>query len=143
MGKRRFDEIAELAAAGDRRRVDLLISDIYPDGDFPLPGEANAASFAKLSRVGESDRPEAGDLAHGVMGLVGENIALICCGLAAATKVERIVWGGTTLRNNPALVTVLAGASRALGRQPTFLPQGEFVGALGALERAAQDSTRP
>jgi hypothetical protein len=68
-------------------------------------------------------------------------VALICCGLAAATRVERIVWGGTTLRNNPSLVGVLAGACRALGRQPMFLPQGEFVGALGALEAAAGDDT--
>lgn len=135
-GRRRFEEIAALAAAGDRRRVDLLISDIYPDGDFLLPGEVNAASFAKLARDGAGGPSDPADLAHGVMGLVGENVALICCGLAAASKVERIVWGGTTLRNNPSLVMVLAGVSRALGRRATFLPQGGFVGALGALERA-------
>lgn len=139
-GQRSFDRLAELAERGDRRRVDLLISDIYPEGDFLLPGEVNAASFAKLARQPASHEPDPADLAHGVMGLVGENVALICCGLAAATKVERIVWGGTTLRNNPALVSVLSGACRALGRQPTFLPKGEFVGALGALEHASTTS---
>ena len=56
--------------------------------------------------------------------------------LAAAAKLNRIVWGGTTLRNNPSLVTVLSRGCRALGREPTFLPEGEFVGALGALEHA-------
>jgi type II pantothenate kinase len=133
-GERRFDQIAELAAAGDRRRVDLLISDIYPEGNFLLPGNVNAASFARLAfQEGPADPA---DLAHAVMGLVGENVLLICCGLAAAAKVERIVWGGTTLRNNPSLVAVLSGGCRALGREPTFLPEGEFVGALGALEHA-------
>ena len=68
------------------------------------------------------------------MGLVGENVALICCGLAAATKVERIVFGGSTLRENDALVEILGGACRALGRDPLFLPGGEFAGAIGALE---------
>lgn len=135
LGHRPFESIAELAAAGDRSHVDLLISDVYPEGNFLLPGEVNAASFAKLARRPVDERPDPGDLAHGVMGLVGENIALICCGLAAASQVERIVFGGTTLRNNPSLVAILGGACRALGRQPTFLPQGEFVGALGALER--------
>jgi type II pantothenate kinase len=134
-GERGFDRIADLAVEGDRRRVDLLISDVYPEGDFLLPGDVNAASFARLAQ--REDRADPADLAHGVMGLVGENVALICCGLAAAAKVERIVWGGTTLRNNPALVAILSGASRALGRQPTFLPKGEFVGALGALEWSA------
>lgn len=136
-GSRDFESIALAAAGGDRRNVDLLISDVYPGGDFLLPGNVNAASFAKLSRLPEDATTERADLAHGVMGLVGENVALICCGLAAATKVERIVWGGTTLRNNPSLVAVLSGVCRAMGRQPMFLPKGEFVGALGALEAAA------
>ena len=140
VGRRSFEEISELADAGDRSHVDLLIADVYPDGGFLLPGEVNAASFAKLARLAESERPGDPDLAHGVMGLVGENVALICCGLAAASNVERIVFGGTTLRNNPSLVAILRGACRALGRQPTFLPQGEFVGALGALERMRNES---
>lgn len=139
-GSRDFESIAGAATAGDRRRVDLLISDVYPEGDFVLPGEVNAASFARLSRLPHGSAAERADLAHAVMGLVGENVALICCGLAAAHRVERIVWGGTTLRSNPSLVAVLSGACRALGRQPLFLPKGEFVGALGALEFAAGDA---
>jgi pantothenate kinase len=67
------------------------------------------------------------------MGLVGENIALICGGLAAATQVRRIVFAGSTLRGNPALVEVLREITRALGREPIFLAQGEHAGALGAL----------
>jgi type II pantothenate kinase len=131
LGGSDFEQIAALAATGDRRRVDLLISDVYPEGDFLLPGPVNAASFAKLARGAEH---EPSDLAHGLMGLIGENVALICCGLAAAAGIEPIVFGGTTLRNNPALVAILRGACLALGRQPSFLPEGEFVGALGALE---------
>jgi type II pantothenate kinase len=130
LGRPDFEKIAELAAAGDRSRVDLLVSDVYPDGDFLLPGPVNAASFAKLAHGGQP-RPE--DLAHGLMGLVGENVALICCGLAAAAEVEPIVFGGTTLRGNPALVEILRGACLVLGRKPSFLPDGEFAGALGAL----------
>jgi len=138
-GTSRFEELAALAGQGDRRRVDLLISDVYPEGGFQLPPDLNAASFARIARLAESESPRAADLAHALMGLVGENVALICCGLAAAAQVERIVFGGTPLRDNAALVDVLRLICLALGRQATFLPQGEFAGALGALESVAAD----
>ena len=129
-----FSKIAELAASGRRRNVDLLVSDIYRAGEIPLAGDLTAANFGKLMRSGAAGRaPKPADLAHALMGLVGENIALICGGLAAATQVTRIVFGGSTLRANPTLVDVLREITRALGREPTFLSHGEHAGALGAL----------
>jgi type II pantothenate kinase len=139
LGTGEFARIAALAARGDRRRVDLLVSDIYPEGELPLPGRINAASFAKLARD-PGRRAQASDLAHALMGLVGENVALICAGLAAAAGVERIVFGGSALRANPALTAILGGACRALGRDPVFLPEGEFAGALGALALGEADT---
>ena len=134
LGERDFDAIAALARRGDRRRVDLMISDIYPAGDFPLPGDLNAASFAKLASA--STAPSAADLAHAIMGLVGENIALICAGLAARTDAELIAFGGSTLRANPALTEILEAICRFASRSPVFLPDGQYAGALGALELA-------
>src|SRR5258706_1926901 len=114
--ERDFDAIAQLAQRGDRRRVDLLVRDIYPEGDFLLPGDLNAASFAKLARVnGASD---AADLAHGIIGLVGENVALICAELAVRAEVELIAFGGSTLRANPALTAIPAGARPPPRRTP-------------------------
>ena len=69
-------------------------------------------------------------------GLVGENVGLICNGLALAARVERIVFGGTSLRNNPVLTDILAGLGAAFGRKVVFLSDGEFTGAVGALELA-------
>jgi type II pantothenate kinase len=68
------------------------------------------------------------------MGLVGENVALICAGLAAAHGVRRVVYGGSTLRGNKPLRDVLALITAAFGREPVLLDAGEFAGALGALE---------
>lgn len=136
-GTASFDELTALARQGDRKRVDLLIADVYPEGAFQLPAEVNAASFARLARLAEVDSPERGDLVQALMGLLGENVALICAGLAAAHQVQHVVFGGSTLRDNDVLVGVLRLISLALGRQPTFLPRGEFAGALGALESAA------
>jgi type II pantothenate kinase len=129
-----FSKIAELAATGRRRNVDLLVSDIYRAGEIPLSGDLTAANFGKLLRAGPvATAPEPEDLAHALMGLVGENIALICGGLATATQVSRMVFGGSTLRANPALVDVIRDITRAIGREPIFLAYGEHAGALGAL----------
>ena len=75
-----------------------------------------------------------------LMGLVGENVALICAGLAGAHQVRRMVFGGATLRKNPSLVSILQGITTALGAEVTFLPDGEFAGALGALLLAETSS---
>ncbi len=129
-----FSRLAQLAREGRRQNVDLLVSDIYRSGEIPLAGDLTASNFGKLLRSGSpGTKPEPEDLAHALMGLVGENIALVCAGLAANAQVSQIVFGGSTLRANPALVDVLGGVTQALGRQPIFLEQGEHVGALGAL----------
>jgi len=133
-----FDRLVALAEGGDRRRVDLLVSDIYRAGDLPLPGGLTAASFGKLADPARRDPPAARDLAHAIIGLVGENVGLICCALAVAAGVERIVFGGTTLRGNPTLVEILRGLCAGMGREAIFLRDGEFAGALGALEIAAR-----
>jgi type II pantothenate kinase len=132
LGGASFEEISALAAKGDRRRVDLLVSDIYRPGEIALLGDATAANFGKPA-VHEG-RPAPADLSHAIMGLVGENVALICAGLAAAHGVHRVVYGGSTLRANPVLRDVLGLITAAFGREPILLDGGEFAGALGALE---------
>jgi len=143
-GTNSFEELCLLASKGSRRHVDLVVSDIYSSGELPLPGDLTAASFGKLGLPPEASDPSSADtdgkspehLAAAILGLVGENVALICGGLAAATQAETIVFGGSTLRSNPALVTVLEGVTAMIGRNAHFLPDGEFGGALGALELA-------
>jgi type II pantothenate kinase len=133
-GRTRFEEIVALAAEGDRRRVDLLISDIYPDGLPGLPGSANAASFGRLARTAASGaRGDPRDLAGALVGLVGENVALLCCALAAREGLRRIVYAGAALRGNAPLAQLLVLLTAALGREPLLLERGEHAGALGAL----------
>ena len=71
------------------------------------------------------------------MGLIAENISLVCTALSAATQVQRIAFGGSTLRRNPALAEMLGNFLRGHGREPVFMPNGEFAGALGALQIAS------
>lgn len=152
LGCRSHHELAALAARGRRSGVDLLISDIYESREIPLAGGATASSFGKLarqldplraSRSGEasarsdettdeaSTRPE--DLAAAVMGLVAENIALLCSAHARQAGVSMIVYGGSTLAENPMLIETIQTLTGLLGQQALILPEGGHAGALGAL----------
>jgi type II pantothenate kinase len=132
LGTRCFGELVELAEKGDRRRVDLLVSDIYRPGEIPLAGDLTAANFGKAGG-GSTSEPARADVAHALMGLVAENVALICAGLGAALQVRTVVFGGSTLRENRPLVEILGQITGFTGTHPTFLHDGEFAGALGAL----------
>jgi type II pantothenate kinase len=127
-----FDEVVELAARGDRRRIDLLVSDIYSGEGEPLPGDLNASSFGKLAQPGRATKRDPADLAHALVGLVGENVAGLCAALASAVGAERIVFGGSTLRDNAPLREILAQLSLR-DQTVVFLTNGEFAGAVGAL----------
>lgn len=134
LGTQDFSHICSLAEAGSRS-ADLLVRDIYPDPDRPLKGDLTAASFGRLGRVTDTEtRPE--DMACSVMRLVGENVALIAGGHAKNAGLKRIIYGGSTLRRNPALARVLVEVTGLLGLEARILEDGEFAGALGAMEWA-------
>lgn len=138
LGTSDFDEIARLAQHGSRTRIDLLVSDIYPAGGIPLAGDLTAANFGNYARrLRDGESIERADVAHAIMGLIAENISLVCTALSAATQVQRIAFGGSTLRRNPALAEMLGNFLRGHGREPVFMPNGEFAGALGALQIAS------
>ena len=138
VGTSEFSAIVDLAARGSRRSVDLLVSDIYPAGGIALAGDLTASNFGKFARrLRDGHAIESADVAHAIMGLIAENVALICSGVAATAQVTRVVFGGSTLRENPPLADLLGHFLRAFGRDPVFLPHGEFAGALGALRIAA------
>jgi type II pantothenate kinase len=121
-----FAEATALAARGDRGRVDLRVGDVYPEGGIALPPELTAASFGKL------DSSEPADLAHALMGLIGENIGIACAAIAHARSVETLVFGGSALDANPTLQEILRLTVQMGGREARILPDGAFCGAVGA-----------
>lgn len=135
-----FVDTCSLAAQGTRDSVDLLVRDIYSDADCPLKGDLTAASFGRLAR--QDSAPPRQDMAAAIMRLVGENVTLIAGGHARHLGLDRLVFGGSTLRNNPALTTVLTEVAALLGLKAYFLTNGEFAGALGALTSPSEKETR-
>jgi type II pantothenate kinase len=128
LGVERFDEITSLAARGCRGEVDLLLGDVYPQ--IPIP-DFTAAHFGKL----RSRRPE--DVAHALVGLVGETVALIAAAQATARGVSCVVYAGSTLGENPALVRIVTEMTTYFGPRVVLLPDGAYGGAVGCLCAAA------
>lgn len=133
---RRFEDLVALATIGDRRRVDLLVGEVYPGGDAPEAiRDLTASNLAKLG----STHPA--DLAHAIVGLVGETVALVTGALAAATGVDTVVYCGTTLVRNPPLVGIVRAITEHFGHQSHVLERGSFGGALGAAATVAEAET--
>jgi type II pantothenate kinase len=127
LGVGTFAELVTLATTGDRRRVDLLVGDVYRGTAPAIAADLTASSFAKLA----STRAE--DVAHALMGLIGENVALICGGLARGVDVDGVVYCGSTLAGNPPLRAILEEITVRFGHRPLFLARGAYCGAVGAM----------
>jgi type II pantothenate kinase len=133
LGTQDFAALAALAARGDRRRVDLLVGDVYRvAADAPLLHDLTASNFAKLAST------EPADVAHALMGLVGETVALVSGALATSAGVDTVVYCGSTLAENPALREVVAGITAHFGHTACFLARGAWCGAVGAAAIAAR-----
>lgn len=134
------DALADLARRGDARRVDLLVGDLYAGGGIALMPDLTAANFGKLA----SRAPE--DVAAALVRLVGETVALVAGGLAAALEARHaradVVFAGTTIPGQPLLREVLAATTRLVGCEPRFPARGAFLGAVGALASLESPSNR-
>jgi type II pantothenate kinase len=140
LGTNDFEEICSLAEKGNRTQIDLVVSDIYRSGEIELPADLTAAAFGKLGLLDETPGgKEPDNLAAAIIGLVGENVGLICGGLSYASQVDQIVFAGSTLRNNQVLRDILSSITTNMGRTPLFLSDGEFGGATGALILCAHE----
>lgn len=127
LGVERFHEIVALAAGGNNRDVDLLLGDVYPDIAVP---DFTAAHFGKV----RSRRPE--DVAYGLVRLVAENVALMAAAQAMARGIPCVVYGGSTLTENPALAEVLSTMTGYFGLRVVLVPNGAYCGAVGCLSMA-------
>jgi len=132
LGVERFDDLIALAARGDRSHVDLLVSEVYRAAPTAVARNLTASNFAKLA----SRRPE--DLAHALMGLIGETVVLVALGLARDAGVETVVYCGTTLAGNAPLRAIIEEISTFFGLRPVFLARGAYCGAIGATALAGE-----
>jgi type II pantothenate kinase len=118
------------ASRGDRRHVDAMISDVYPEGIGRVGPDLTAAH---LSKAGGS--PD--DVLAGLLNLHGENIAQIGASRAIIANIRRIVLAGGFAHGNPALVSSITSMAALFGVSVEVSPAPGFAGAIGAALAAA------
>ena len=120
------------AARGDRRRVDTMISDVYPEGIGRVGPDLTAAHLARQAG-GSLD-----DFLAGLLNLHGENIAQIAASRAIIANLRRVVIAGGFVHDNPALVASITSMVALFGVAVELSPLPGFAGALGAALIAAE-----
>jgi type II pantothenate kinase len=103
-----------------------MVSEVYRAMPATVARSLTASNFAKL----DSTQPE--DLAHAIMGLVGETVVLVSLGLARHAGADTIAYCGTTLSGNLPLRAIIAEVATFFGLRPIFLARGAYCGAVGA-----------
>jgi type II pantothenate kinase len=130
-GHHQFNEIVQLAAQGEREEIDLKVSHIYEEADPPIPGNLTASNFGRLLSFQISHKTE--NLLASIMGLVGETVATVSVHAAGQCNTTHIIYIGSSFIHNPMLAKIASDYTQLRGAQATFLPNGEYSGAVGAL----------
>lgn len=125
------DAMIAAAERGDRARVDLLISDVYPDGIGRIGPDMTAAHLARAGAASLDD------FLAGLLNMHAENIAQIAASRANMAKLRRIVLAGGFVHNNPRLVASMSHMAGLFGLEMDLTPAPGFAGALGAALAAA------
>jgi len=127
-----YADMIGAAARGDRRRVDAMISDIYPEGIGRVGPDLTAAHLAKQGDASMDD------FLAGLLNLHGENIAQIGASRAIIANIRRIVLAGGFAHGNPALVASMTSMAMLFGVAVELAPSPGFAGAIGAALVAAE-----
>jgi pantothenate kinase len=126
-----YDEMIAAAERGDRRNVDQMISDVYPDGIGRIGPDLTAAHLSK--RGSES----LDDFLAGLLNLHGESIGQIAAGRARMASMNRIVLCGGFIHHNEKLAQSIAHMAGLFGHQVEAVAHPGYAGAIGAALVAA------
>lgn len=127
-----FEEITEKAKKGERQQIDLFVKEIFEGMEPPIAGHLTASNFGKISITRKTDfKPE--DLLATIQALVGEVITTLSVQFAEQKKADKIVYIGSTLRNNDQLKSAISNYTILKKHHPVFVNDNGFSGAIGAL----------
>jgi pantothenate kinase len=121
-----YGDMVEAAARGDRRKVDIMLLDAYPEGIGRLASAEMTA--AHVARAGA----ETGDFLAGLLNLHGESLAQIAASRATIAGIRRVVLAGGFAHGNEALNRSIVAMCALFGVQAAVAPQPGYAGALGA-----------
>ncbi|WP_342525637.1 type II pantothenate kinase [Chryseomicrobium sp. FSL W7-1435] len=127
-----FSEIVAKSEQGSRKWIDVRVEDIYQHNELPIKGSLTASNFGALLTA-DANANSSDDYLAGIQGMIGEVISSLSIQAADTKNCTDIIYIGTTLENNEMLQKVIASYTILKDKNPLFLPQHGFSGAIGAL----------
>ena len=121
-----FNDIMNLAQAGDLSRVDLLLEDIMDTDISFLNKKTTAANFGKMS-----DNAGSGDIALAIINMVYQVIGMLSVFAARAKKVKQVIITGNG-SDNKLGQNVLSVITRMYGIEFIYPADAEYTTAVGA-----------
>ena len=128
-----YAEMVAAAERGERRNVDLMVSDAYPEGIGRIGPDLTAAHLARSG--GSPD-----DVLAALLNLHGESIGQIAASRARIAGASDVVFAGGFAHNNPLLVASMSAMIGMFGITAEASPSPGFAGAIGAAWMAAQNA---
>ena len=121
-----FDDLIHLAANGDLKQIDLLISDITNTELGFLNKAATAANFGKMLGTASQE-----DLAIGIFNLVYQVIGMLSVFAARNKNLNHIIVTGSG-SNNPIGKNILSTITLMYGIEFEYPKDAEYTTAIGA-----------
>lgn len=130
-GIENFETIIERAKSGIRDNIDLKVHHIYNGKPSPIPGDLTASNFGRVLDTKNSATTE--DQLIAVIGLVAETVTAMALNLADAFDTKNMVFIGSTLLDNKVMTDIIYRYSELKNARAYVVPNGEYSGALGAI----------
>lgn len=126
-----YEEILRLGKEGDGRSLNVKVKDIYTDEEPPISGDLTASNFGNIMNM-KNNEYENKDYIAAVVRMIGETITTMSVQMADRLNTDSIVYIGSTFDKHDHLKEIIGGYTKLRGKEPCFLPYGEFSGAVGA-----------
>jgi type II pantothenate kinase len=129
-----YEDMIMRAERGERRNVDTMVSDLYPDGIGRISADMTAAHLAQRGQ-GSLD-----DFLAGLLNMHAENIAQIAASRARMANLSRVVVGGGFAHNNPVMMEMFVKIAWMFGIKTESVAAPGYAPAIGAALLAAEAS---
>ncbi|XP_033112967.1 4'-phosphopantetheine phosphatase-like [Anneissia japonica] len=146
-----FDELLQLAMAGDHRNVDMLVKDIY-GGAYSatgLPEDLLACHFGRTGKHSMDDQfsSENGnyareDIAKSLLLMISYGIGQMSCLYANQENMKRVYFGGYFICGHPVTMRAITFALNYFSKgevQALYLKHEGYLGAIGAFLKGAEE----
>ncbi|MFE4521045.1 type II pantothenate kinase [Cytobacillus firmus] len=128
-GEKDFSRLVSLAGSGKAENADLMVKDIYSPFDPPIDGSLTASNFGKIN----DDQVSKEDKAASLINMIAETMVLLSTQAAVRHQIGDIIYIGSTVQHNEPLKQLLKKYTVMLGKNPVFIQNGAYCGAIGAM----------